>query len=63
MSRDAVSDDDEELFRFQVAIRLSKWHKIQDIARARRRAPRDEAAILLEDAADAAVTTPVGRVA
>jgi len=62
MSREAVADG-EELFRFQVVIRLSKWHKIQDLANARRRAPRDEAALLLEAAADAEHAKPVGRVA
>jgi hypothetical protein len=62
MSRDALESPDEELFRIQLAIRLSKWHKIQDVARAQRRTPRDQAAVLLEDAADRAAE-PIGHAA
>jgi hypothetical protein len=60
MSRETLPDADEELFRFQVAIRLSIWNQIQDIARAERRTPREQAAILLERAATA---NPVGHAA
>jgi hypothetical protein len=63
MSREALPDVDEESFRFQVAIRVSIWHRIQDIARAERRTPREQAAILLERAAEQHAVERVGHAA